>query len=296
MNIPKTNSALTPKSELPWSLKDAIIRLIFYYGLILVFLMTFQIGLSNLLSNSLDAQGIIIVEATIIGIVGLVMTFVFLSFDDKKMSSIGFTYHDKYRILGIIGIITTAIALTIAYAIEMSGGVVDSLDVLLKNRYFIENLSKPTELLNFSALAFITFFGIAVGEEIMFRGYIQNVLESQTSFLKATFVASILFGFVHSFLNLPGNIDVVQKMVAIGVSATIFGFVFSYAYKITGRNLFLPIIIHGTWDSIIYFFKTNYHYTTVFNVLTEIFSQIVAAIVLVGLLYVTKRFIDIKKS
>ena len=116
-------------------------------------------------------------------------------------------------------------------------------------------------------------------------------MESQTSFLKATLVTSILFGFLHGFLNLTRGTDVFQWMIAVGVSATIFGFVFSYAYEITGKNLLLPIIIHGTWDSIIYYFKTVYNYHTIFNITAEIFSQVVAASVLIILLYLLKKYV-----
>lgn len=284
MDLPKAQSALTPKSDLPWSFRDAIIRLIIFYSLILVFLLTFQLGFTGLFHISNPW----FIEALIVGVVGLVLSFIFLSFDGKKVSSVGFLIHKKTGQLVIISLITTTISLTSAYIIEMSGGVV-SLNQMLTQRYFVEDLSTPDQLFNYVLIVIITFCCIAVGEELMFRGYIQNILESQFSFLKATLISSILFGFVHSFLSLSGYQNVLNTMIALGVSATIFGFVFAYAYRITGNNLTLAILIHGIWDSIIYFFNTQYNYATISNVLTEISSQIVAALILIGLLYFLKK-------
>ena len=288
MNIPKAQSALTPKSDLPWSSKDAIVRLIIYYGLIMVFMMTLQLGFVNLV-NLFNKNINIVVEAAVIGIVGLILTYIFLSIDGKKFKSIGLFLPKNLFLYIIIGLIVTAISLSIAYVIEISGGVVN-FQQIMDSRYQIENFGKIRELIDYLIMVFITFVGIAIGEEIIFRGYIQNLAESQTSFLKATFVSAVLFGFLHSFLNLTHGTDVIQWMVAVGVSAVIFGFVFSYAYEISGRNLFLPIIIHGTWDSIIYFFKTDYNYHNVLNVVAEISSQIIAAIVLIGLLYTINKY------
>lgn len=291
MNIPKAQSALTPKSDLPWTAKDAYLRLFSYYGLIMVFMMTLQLGFANLLIHINKNANSFIVEAAIDGIVGIVLTLVFLSFDNKKFKSIGLSYHNKLGLLIIVGLVLTIISLSCAYAIEMYGGVVANLSTLLNDRYKIEDLGNISNLLNYSAIVIITFLGIAVGEEIMFRGYIQNLMESQTTFLRATIVSSVLFGFLHSFLDLTSTQYVIQTMVAVGVSATIFGFVFSYAYEISGKNLLLPIIIHGTWDSIIYFFKTQYVYHTLLNVLAEIFSQLIAASVLILLLYLLKKYV-----
>jgi hypothetical protein len=286
MNIPKAKSALTPKSELPWSSKDAMVRLIMYYGLILVFMLTFQLGFANIVSiisnNTIDS---LIIQAAVIGLVGFLLTYIFLSFDDKKIASVGFKSHKKLFLFIIIAFFTTVISLSVAYIIEIAGEVV-SIDQMLSTRYMIE--SDFNDLLSFLIITLLTFFGIALGEEIMFRGYIQNVLESQTSYLRATAISSILFGLLHSFLLTAGNEQVLQSMIAIGLSATIFGFVFSYAYKISGNNLTLPILIHATWNSIIFFFNTDFDYATISKILFEIFSQLVAAIILIGLLMVIK--------
>lgn len=285
MELPQAKSALTPKSELPWSSRDAFIRLILFYGLLLVFMVTFQLGFTGLIKNVDD----FVLEALIVGIIGVILTFIFLSFDGKKFSNIGFSLHSQKYFLLVVALIATPISLGLAYIIEIAGNVV-SVDQMMKDRYLIENLASPDQFLNYFVVVIITFVGIAVGEEIMFRGYIQNILNSQLSFLKATAITSILFGFVHSFLLLNASADRLQGMVAVGVSATIFGFVFSYASKLTDNNLTLPILIHGVWDSIIFFFNTNYNYHDLINISAEIGSQLVAAIVLLLILYAVKRY------
>ena len=295
MNVPKAQSALTPKNELPLSSKDAFIRLIFYYGLLIIFNLVFQLGLPNLVSMANITIDQYVIEATVVGVIGFLLTILFLSFDQKKLASLGFQLHQKYILLAIIAAITTTIALAFAYYFEILGGVV-SVKQMLDDRYLIENLTKPNQLLDYSVIVLITFFGIAIGEEIIFRGYLQNIFESQTGVIKATFASSVLFGFLHSILILMGNSQVLQSMIAVGVSATIFGFVFTYATKISGGNLTLPIFIHGVWNSIIFFFQTKYDYENVFKIFSEIFSQIIAAIVLISLLYVINKYTNVFHS
>ncbi len=295
MNIPKAKSALTPKNELPLSSKDAFIRVIFYYGLLIVFNLVFQLGLPPLINLANITIDYYVIEATVVGVVGFLLTILFMTFDQKKLTSLGFELHQKYLLLAIMAAITTTIALACAYYFEILGGVV-SLKLMLENRYLIENLAKPNQLIDYSVIVFITFFGIAIGEEIIFRGYLQNIFESQTGIIKATFATSVLFGFLHSILLLMGDKQVLQSMIAVGVSATIFGFVFTYASKITGGNLTLPIFIHGIWNSIIFFFQTQYDYEDVFKIFSEIFSQIVAALVLISLLYMINKYTNVFHS
>ena len=295
MNMPKPKSALTPKSELPWSFWDAAIRFIFYYGLILIFMMVFQLGLPNLVSLANITINTYVVEATVVGVVGFLLTYIFLTFDQKKLSSLGFKLHKRFLVLIIIALVVTTIALSFAYYIEHLGGVVD-FNKMWDGRYHIEDLSRPNQLIDYLVIVFITFFGIAIGEEIMFRGYLQHIFESQTNVIMATLFSSILFGLLHSFLLLASSVQVIQSMVAVGISATIFGFVFTYASKISGKNLTLPILIHGIWNNIIFFFNTQFNYENIGNIMAEITSQIVAACVLIGLLFIINRYTDLIRS
>lgn len=295
MNIPKAQSALVPKSDLPWSTRDALIRLVLYYGLILVFLLTLQLGITNIISNINNSINPLIIDSAINGIIGLVLSFIFLSFDGKRISVLGLTYHKKFILFVFIALITTSIALAVAYIIEIYGGVVKVSEVI-NNRYRIEDFSNLSNLLNYFMIFLMTFLGISLGEEIMFRGYILNLIESQSGFLKAAIVSSVLFGFLHSFLRLSGTQDVLNGMIAVGVSALIFGFVFAYAYKISGNNLVLPILIHGIWDAIIFFFNNDYYYSKLINVIFEIFSQLVAAIVLILLLFALSKVFSFQNS
>jgi membrane protease YdiL (CAAX protease family) len=142
-------------------------------------------------------------------------------------------------------------------------------------------------------LALVILFGVAIGEELMFRGYILRLLESNLSFWTAAFASSISFGVLHSLLRV--NISL-NEMIAVGVSATAFGMMFSYAFLKTGRNLLFPIIIHATWNFGIFIFNTEFYYNNLLQVTTEILSQIVAAFLLVFIIFIYVKYYPVTKK
>lgn len=289
----KTNSALTPKSDLPWDSKDAWTRLIIFYSLVLVLMITLQLGFADLIiafTSTEDIEGLSIlianIQAAIIGFIGIALTIIFLKYDDKSLKHIGAEKRDKIIPLIGIAIIITTLALFVAYVIESLGNVI-SFDQMIKDRFKIESGEGAQFFFRF----LIVFIGIALGEEIMFRGYIQNLLESQLDFVKSAVISSFLFGFLHTFLLTSASKQVIQSMIAVGVSATIFGFVFAYAYHVTGNNLILPILIHGIWNVIIFFFNTNFDYETLEQVVIEILSQFVSALIIILILSRMKKYL-----
>lgn len=86
------------------------------------------------------------------------------------------------------------------------------------------------------------------GEELVYRGYILNrfadVLVGQPiRWFTGYLVVSLLFSWVHQYQGIVGVIDSF-------VSALIFGGLYFYA----GRNLWLPVLAHGFFDTIAFFF------------------------------------------
>src|SRR2546426_1082666 len=95
-------------------------------------------------------------------------------------------------------------------------------------------------ILPFSATPFLVVFG----EEFVYRGYlltrIARVLgDPPRAWLAALVVTSILFGVGHQYQGLSG-------MITAGLG----GFTFGLLYLVTGRNLWVSVIAHGTMDTV----------------------------------------------
>jgi hypothetical protein len=87
-----------------------------------------------------------------------------------------------------------------------------------------------------------------LGEEMVYRGYLLNrfadVLAGQPiRWFVGYLVVSLLFGWAHQYQGIIGMIDTF-------VSALVWGGLYFYA----GRNLWLPVLAHGFFDTIAFFF------------------------------------------
>lgn len=84
----------------------------------------------------------------------------------------------------------------------------------------------------------------AFGEETVWRGYLLNRFsdvfgKSQTAWIAATILATLLFGLAH----FPqGPTGVIENVIAGAILAAL--------YFATGRNLWAPIIAHGIQDTV----------------------------------------------
>lgn len=83
----------------------------------------------------------------------------------------------------------------------------------------------------------------AFGEELACRGYLLNRFAdglggSRAAFLAAAAVVSVLFGLAHKAQGVAGMIDNILA-----------GVLFASLYLATGRNLWLPILVHGVVDT-----------------------------------------------
>ena len=103
-------------------------------------------------------------------------------------------------------------------------------------------LGKP--ILFFSYIILVVWIGAALGEELLFRGFILNRLSdlfgtSKFGWFLALFLHAILFGILHIYQGLPG-------IIGAAVVALIFGVIYLRAK----RRLFPVILAHGILNTI----------------------------------------------
>jgi len=85
----------------------------------------------------------------------------------------------------------------------------------------------------------VLMIAIAIGEEVVIRGYVLQTIESAYGKAAAVIISSVIFSSLH-FLN-PG------AGIISWIGVTSAGFVFAYAYLAT-RRLWLPIAMHFGWN------------------------------------------------
>ncbi|MFC7096893.1 CPBP family intramembrane glutamic endopeptidase [Halobaculum marinum] len=138
------------------------------------------------------------------------------------------------------------------------GGFVGSFSLLIAASYLVAQTGAPTAensvaqigaenpevLLLLIPAAFIF---IGPGEEILFRGVVQDRLREAFSAWVAIPVASVIFGAVH-FVALTGAAP--GRIVTIGILSTLT-LVFGAAYEYTD-NLVVPAFIHGAYDAVLF--------------------------------------------
>ena len=83
----------------------------------------------------------------------------------------------------------------------------------------------------------------AFGEELIFRGYLMNTLarafrQEKTGWIAACIVNSVIFGIGHTYQGISGVI-----LLAI------VGLLYALFYLESDRNLWVPILMHGLYDT-----------------------------------------------
>ena len=210
------------------------------------------------------------------GIVGVGLVYVFLSFDRQKFKDIGLKWNKQYGMEWILLSIPIALA-----------GLIPTVIIEI-----IFNIIILKELINVLAIIltfFVTIFAIGLGEEILFRGYIQNMLETRYSFKFSAVLSALMFGFLHFWLAATSRN--LFYMVAILFSAAVIGVTFSYVYKFTNYNLIFPIGLHGFWDFFLFIFQADFQYIDLLHVIVEILASTLGAVIIFYcvLRYVQKR-------
>ncbi len=109
----------------------------------------------------------------------------------------------------------------------------------------------PAGALRVTVLSVLWFAVGAMGEELLFRGYAFQSLIQGVTFLPATLMMAVVFGFAH--LQNPHVTALSLSNVAVA------GILFSFAYMKT-RSLWLPFGVHFAW---------NFSQTTLFGLPTS---------------------------
>ena len=86
----------------------------------------------------------------------------------------------------------------------------------------------------------MAYFVVAVGEEIVFRGIMFRLLDSQFNLWVALLISAVVFGIAH-IIN--PNATVVSTIGISLASGVLFGLLFKYY-----RTLWVPIGIHWSWN------------------------------------------------
>lgn len=276
-----------------YSTQDLWIRVILFFAICVILIFSFQGFVLRLVENFFyDGQSLMEDNRTLAiniiramnGIVGIGLVYVFLTFDRQKIETSGFFWNKKFGWEWII----LSIPITIAGFIPTI--MIESFlpDILGLEEPIVEagGLLDPFGIL---MSLFIAFFAFGIGEEILFRGYLQTILETKYPFYFSALVSAWLFGMLHLLLLAPTG-DLLS-MFAILFSAFAMGLTFSYAFKTTKYNLTFAVAIHGVWDFIIFSAQAEFYYKTPTHAIIEIFASIVGASVIFILIYLysTKR-------
>ncbi|MFW9778127.1 MAG: lysostaphin resistance A-like protein [Candidatus Heimdallarchaeota archaeon] len=259
-----------------YSNTDLWLRVILFFAICVTLIFTFQvfaIPLARTVLNSGDALPLIF-EVNLVrsmnGIVGVGLVYVFLKFDRRTLDVVGVSWDKKWGKEWIL----------VGVPITLAGWIPT---VIIELLFQIIEFPLLLDPLGIVLTFIITMFFIGFGEEILFRGYIQNVVETRYSFEIGTLVSGFLFGTLHFLLITPSQ-DI-NNMIAVSLSAFVIGITFSYVYKISGYNLIFPTVIHGFWDFFLFIGSAEFFYEDFLKVIAEIAASIVGAMIILGIVY-----------
>lgn len=134
------------------------------------------------------------------------------------------------------------------------GGLITIYFVVIVTMPFVIRLTgKPVDRSPFDALRgnvpaliigiLVVWTLAAFGEELIFRGYLMNTLvhvfrQEKVGWIIACIVNSILFGIGHTYQGISG-------VILLGI----VGLLYALFYLGSGRNLWVPILMHGLYDT-----------------------------------------------
>jgi membrane protease YdiL (CAAX protease family) len=215
------------------------------------------------------------IQRAVNGVVGLGLVFIFLNFDRQSMKESGFQWIDSHAKKWIL----YSIPITLA-------GLIPT--VIIECIFEIVSFPEILDIIGIIITLGVTIFAIGLGEEILFRGYLQRILETKYSFEISAVISAFLFGLLHFLLVSPSGL---LNMVAILFSAFVMGLTFSYTFKQTNYNLIFPVAIHGFWDFFLFIFLAEFVYKTWLHVLIEISASTVGALIIFLLVkYYTENY------
>lgn len=167
-----------------------------------------------------DAILLVIAGTTLLTALLVVVFRLFI--DRRSLLSLGFPWRGREALIGFL--LGPAIL-----------GIGSSILYLMDNLHWTDSLINPTDLLAGFAIMLLT----AVGEELVFRGYVlNNLLESMEKWT-ALAISALLFAFIHAGNN---GLHVVG-LINLFVGGLLLGINFIYT-----RNLWFSIFFHFSWN------------------------------------------------
>lgn len=159
----------------------------------------------------------------------LFMAFIFYI---EKLSVVSIDYYVEFNWQNILGIVLILIA--IAYLVLLIKNIISNenlrLEVASKFEPFIDVMpTTKSQVLVFTLLLSVT---AGICEELIFRAYLFNLVDTYTGTMGAILISSLIFGFWHVYL---GWQEVLRT--------SIMGAILCSVYIFTG-NIIAPIILH----------------------------------------------------
>ncbi len=218
-----------------WKAKTALICYIFLFSGILVGSIILAL---ILLSLGLDYQelefpsailALPINESIILGI-----TIVFAKLNGAGLKELGLKKPSLKIILlaSLIGLFLLLLAGSISVIEEVTLGPDPEAN-------FLVQAILPRDSLQFIAMIAISMVLVGPAEELAFRGFLQNGLETSFGKTRGLLYASILFGILHGLNSLRSIIPI-----------TIVSLFLGYFWQKTNKNTFASAWAHGLYDSI----------------------------------------------
>jgi CAAX amino terminal protease family. len=150
--------------------------------------------------------------------------------DRRRFSSVGFPAHGKVLYEIVVGFLVGAAMISTVAAFELIVGAI--------KLSFRIDLSFVSHVQNFF-LSFLFFGFFALGEELLFRGYVYQALIEGIGEVLATILMAVVFGGLHYMNPNATFFSTINTIIA--------GLWLSVAYLKT-RALYLPFGMHFAWN------------------------------------------------
>lgn len=149
--------------------------------------------------------------------------------EKRPLRSVGLGLHDRALTELVQGIVLGTLMITVIFLFTIACGFVS---------FRFQDLTTG-QIASMSSYSIALFTLVAIGEELLFRGYLFQTLVEGTSRVIAVFLFAVFFALVHL-----GNPDVTAFAL---VNIALAGIWLSAAYFKT-RGLWLPIGLHFSWN------------------------------------------------
>lgn len=170
----------------------------------------------------------------------LIIAWIFLRLRGQRWHSLGLVSPRNWKLTLI-----SAILIGASYQLADVFLIVPVLESVIGTRIDLNQFDAIRGNFQLFVLSLVLAWTLAAfGEELLFRGYIFNRIEAlfgnmPRAWIVGSLASALLFGVGHSAQGIIGVVDNV-----------FLGLFISGLYLISGRNLWLPILMHGVIDTI----------------------------------------------